>query len=161
MNLVLLAVADRLVSIRPPSGDRLVAGLGTRASPTSYGPAGHPGARAALLVIWIGGLVVPMLRSSGLDTEDATFFGSMVEVGVLMFAAGLVGGSWLSARSMDARTSTSQGIAGCNTGWVLLGLPGRCPQAARTSGCMGQHGAETVGEGRMAFTRRGRRSVAK
>ncbi|MCQ9177661.1 hypothetical protein KMT30_01040 [Streptomyces sp. IBSBF 2953] len=52
----------------------------------------------ALLVIWIGGLVVPMLRWSGLDTEDATFFGSTMEVGALMFAAGLIGGSQLSER---------------------------------------------------------------
>ncbi|TQJ37007.1 hypothetical protein OHU34_42775 [Streptomyces sp. NBC_00080] len=50
----------------------------------------------ALLVIWIGGLVGPLLRWSGLDTEDATFFGAMTEVGVLMFAAGLIGGSQLS-----------------------------------------------------------------
>lgn len=49
-------------------------------------------------MIWIGGLVVPLLRRSGLNTEDATFLGSMVEVGVLMFAAGLMGGSQLSER---------------------------------------------------------------
>ncbi|MFK4106455.1 hypothetical protein ACI2L1_41685 [Streptomyces sp. NPDC019531] len=52
----------------------------------------------ALLVIWIGGLVVPLLRWSGLDAEDAAFFGSIMEVGVLMFAAGLIGGSQLSER---------------------------------------------------------------
>lgn len=61
----------------------------------------------ALLVIRIGGLVVPMLRFSGLDTEDATFFGSMMEVGVLMFAAGLIGGSQLSER-FYRRTVRSQ-----------------------------------------------------
>lgn len=49
----------------------------------------------ALLVIWIGGLIVPLLRWSGLDTEDAAFLGAIVQVGFLMFAAGLMGGSQL------------------------------------------------------------------
>jgi hypothetical protein len=61
----------------------------------------------ALLVIWVGGLVVPLLRFSGLDTEDTTFFGSVMEVGVLMFAAGLIGGSQLSER-FHRRTVRSQ-----------------------------------------------------
>ncbi|WP_405954908.1 hypothetical protein [Streptomyces phaeochromogenes] len=49
----------------------------------------------ALLVLWAGGLIVPLLRWSGLDTEDAAFLGSIVQVGLLMFAAGLMGGSQL------------------------------------------------------------------
>ncbi|WP_405638843.1 hypothetical protein [Streptomyces sp. NBC_00019] len=49
----------------------------------------------ALLVIWAGGLIVPLLWRSGLDTQDAAFFGAIVQVGLLMFAAGLMSGSWL------------------------------------------------------------------
>lgn len=49
----------------------------------------------ALLVIWVGGLIVPLLRWSDLDTEDAVFLGSLVQVGCLTFAAGLMGGSQL------------------------------------------------------------------
>ncbi|MXM63889.1 hypothetical protein GR925_10615 [Streptomyces sp. HUCO-GS316] len=49
----------------------------------------------ALLVIWVGGLIGPLLRWSDLDTEDAAFLGFIVQVGFLMFAAGLMGGSQL------------------------------------------------------------------
>ncbi|MGW3413133.1 hypothetical protein [Streptomyces sp. NPDC000888] len=49
----------------------------------------------ALLVIWGGGLIVPLLWRSGLDAEDAAFLGAVVQVGFLMFAAGLMSGSWL------------------------------------------------------------------
>ncbi|WP_189787897.1 hypothetical protein [Streptomyces capitiformicae] len=49
----------------------------------------------ALLVIWVGGLIVPLLQHSGLDTDDAAFLGAVVQVGFLMFAAGLMGGSQL------------------------------------------------------------------
>ncbi|MDH6566823.1 hypothetical protein M2160_001844 [Streptomyces sp. SAI-117] len=63
----------------------------------------------ALLVIWAGGVVVPLLRWSGLDPESATFFGSMAEVGVLMFAAGLIGGSQLN-EWFHRRTVRSQGV---------------------------------------------------
>lgn len=44
---------------------------------------------------------------------------------------------------------------------ALLALPVAVLNSGRTSGYIDQHGAETVREGRMAFTRRGRRSVAK
>jgi len=49
----------------------------------------------ALLVFWAGGLIVPLLRQSGLDTEDAAFLGSIVQAGFLMFGAGLMAGSQL------------------------------------------------------------------
>jgi len=46
-------------------------------------------------VIWFGGLTVPLLRSSGLDAEDAGFLASVIPVGFLMFASGLMAGSQL------------------------------------------------------------------
>jgi hypothetical protein len=51
----------------------------------------------ALLVMWIGGLV-PLARWSGLVGEDAMFFVSLVQVGLLLFAAGLISGSQLGDR---------------------------------------------------------------
>ncbi|MEV7891889.1 hypothetical protein ACWD3I_47765 [Streptomyces sp. NPDC002817] len=61
----------------------------------------------ALLVIWVGGLVVPLLQWSGLDSKDAAFFGSIAQVGFLMFAAGLIGGSqlgeWFYRRAVGSK----------------------------------------------------------
>lgn len=52
----------------------------------------------ALLVTWVGGLVVPLGRWGGLVGEDAMFLLPAVDVGLLLFAAGLVAGSQLSDR---------------------------------------------------------------
>ncbi|MBT2368136.1 hypothetical protein J7E88_23155 [Streptomyces sp. ISL-10] len=49
----------------------------------------------ALLVLWVGGLVGPLVRQSGLDIEEATILASMTSVGFLMFAGGLMSGSQL------------------------------------------------------------------
>ncbi|WP_128379996.1 hypothetical protein [Streptomyces cavernae] len=49
----------------------------------------------ALLVIWFGGLVVPLLRASDLDAEEAGFLASLMQMGFLMFASGLMAGSQL------------------------------------------------------------------
>ena len=61
----------------------------------------------ALLVLWVGGLIVPLLRWSGLHTEDAAFLGSIVQVGFLMFSAGLMGGSqlgeWFCRRAVSPK----------------------------------------------------------
>ncbi|WP_326661280.1 hypothetical protein [Streptomyces canus] len=52
----------------------------------------------ALLVMWVGGLVVPLGRWGGLVDEDAMFPLSAVQVSLLMFAAGLISGSQLGDR---------------------------------------------------------------
>ncbi|WP_371658262.1 hypothetical protein [Streptomyces sp. NBC_00280] len=52
----------------------------------------------ALLVMWVGGLIVPLGRWGGLAGEDAMFLLPAVEVGLLLFAAGLIAGSQLSDR---------------------------------------------------------------
>ncbi|MFG2560118.1 hypothetical protein [Streptomyces sp. NPDC048496] len=52
----------------------------------------------ALLVIWAGGMVAPLLHLSGLGTEDFRFLATVVQVGLLLFAAGLIGGSQLGER---------------------------------------------------------------
>ncbi|MDX2757160.1 MULTISPECIES: hypothetical protein [Streptomyces] len=71
----------------------------------------------ALLVIWIGGLTGPLLRWSHLDSQDATFFASVVQGGFLVFAGGLVAGSqlseWFYRRALRAQTvDQAQGISG-------------------------------------------------
>jgi hypothetical protein len=61
----------------------------------------------ALLVLWAGGLVAPLLRGSGLDAEDAGFLAAVVQVGLLTFAAGLVSGSqfgeWFYRRAVRSQ----------------------------------------------------------
>ncbi|MGW3652076.1 hypothetical protein [Streptomyces sp. NPDC000878] len=52
----------------------------------------------ALLVMWVGGLVVPLGRWGGLVEEDAMFLLPVAEAGLLLFAAGLIAGSHLSDR---------------------------------------------------------------
>ena len=52
----------------------------------------------ALLVMWVGGLVVPLGRWGGLVDEDAMVLLPAVGVGLLLFAAGLIGGSQLGDR---------------------------------------------------------------
>lgn len=91
-------MADRLVRLRTAPVDRLVAGLGTQAGPQSYDPLGIRVRGVALLVMWVGGLVVPLGRWGGLVDEDAMFLLPAVEVGLLLFAAGLLGGSQLGDR---------------------------------------------------------------
>ncbi|MGW0495948.1 hypothetical protein ACWD0Z_11100 [Streptomyces sp. NPDC003007] len=49
----------------------------------------------AVLVFWLGGLSGPLLRWSDLDTAGAGLLTSVVQVGLLMFAAGLMAGSRL------------------------------------------------------------------
>lgn len=51
----------------------------------------------AMLVMWLGGLV-PLARWSGLVGEDATFLVWLAQVGLLLFAAGLISGSQLGDR---------------------------------------------------------------
>ncbi|MEW2486764.1 hypothetical protein [Streptomyces sp. NPDC048411] len=52
----------------------------------------------ALLVIWAAGTVGPLLHLSGLGTEDFGLLATVVQVGLLLFAAGLIGGSQLGER---------------------------------------------------------------
>ncbi|GAA3791749.1 hypothetical protein ACFS5L_06635 [Streptomyces phyllanthi] len=71
----------------------------------------------ALLVIWFGGLTVPLLRSSGLDAEDRIFLASVMQVGFLMFASGLMAGSqlgeWFHRRVMrDQAVDQARGSGG-------------------------------------------------
>ncbi|WP_432043350.1 hypothetical protein [Streptomyces cadmiisoli] len=62
----------------------------------------------AMLVIWAGGLVHPLLRSSDLTEDDMYFLGSLVQPGLLMFGAGLMAGSqlgeWFYRRAVPAGT---------------------------------------------------------
>ncbi|WP_340377611.1 hypothetical protein U5640_22740 [Streptomyces sp. SS7] len=51
----------------------------------------------ALLVMWLGGLV-PLARWGGLVDGDAVFLVSLAQVGLLLFAAGLISGSQLGDR---------------------------------------------------------------
>ena len=49
----------------------------------------------ALLVMWVGGLVVPLGRWGGLVGEEAMFLLPAVQAGLMLFAAGLISGSQL------------------------------------------------------------------
>ncbi|MDW4909088.1 hypothetical protein RB628_28070 [Streptomyces sp. ADMS] len=67
----------------------------------------------ALLVMWVGGLVVPLGRWSGLAGEDAMLLTPVSEAGLLLFAAGLIAGSQLSdrfRRSAERSRAADQGI---------------------------------------------------
>ncbi|GGR92603.1 hypothetical protein GCM10010269_34530 [Streptomyces humidus] len=52
----------------------------------------------AMLVMWVGGLVVPLGRWGGLVGKDAMFLLPVVEAGLLLFASGLIAGSQLGDR---------------------------------------------------------------
>ncbi|WP_328360199.1 hypothetical protein OG800_24165 [Streptomyces sp. NBC_00445] len=52
----------------------------------------------ALLVFWASGMVVPLTRWGGLDSQDSTFLTFPAQFGLLMFAAGLMCGSQLGER---------------------------------------------------------------
>ncbi|WP_416978181.1 hypothetical protein [Streptomyces sp. T028] len=52
----------------------------------------------ALLVMWLGGLIVPLGRWGGLVGGDAMFLLPVAEAGLLLFAAGLIAGSQLGDR---------------------------------------------------------------
>ncbi|WP_327312668.1 hypothetical protein [Streptomyces sp. NBC_01235] len=66
----------------------------------------------ALLVMWVGGLVVPLGRWGGLVGEDAMFLMPGVEVGLLLFAAGLIAGSQLGDRFRRSTTRSQAGDRG-------------------------------------------------
>lgn len=68
----------------------------------------------ALLVMWVGGLVVPLGRWGGLVGGDAMFLLPGIEVGLLLFAAGLIAGSQLGdrfRRSAEPAQTGSPGVA--------------------------------------------------
>lgn len=70
----------------------------------------------AVLVLWLGGLTGPLLRWSGLDSEDAGFLASAAQDGLLIFAGGLVAGSqlgeWFYRRAVRAQSvDQAQGIS--------------------------------------------------
>lgn len=52
----------------------------------------------ALLVFWASGMVVPLARWGGLDSEDVTFLTFPAQFGLMMFGAGLMCGSQLGER---------------------------------------------------------------
>ncbi|MFI6012603.1 hypothetical protein ACIBAG_27945 [Streptomyces sp. NPDC051243] len=52
----------------------------------------------ALLVFWASGMVVPLARWAGLDSEDSTFLTFPAQFGLMMFGAGLMCGSQLGER---------------------------------------------------------------
>ncbi|MFI1358083.1 hypothetical protein ACH4TV_31540 [Streptomyces sp. NPDC020898] len=61
----------------------------------------------ALLVFWASGMVVPLARWSGLDSEDSMFLTFPAQFGLMMFGAGLLCGSqlgeWFYRQAMQAR----------------------------------------------------------
>ncbi|WP_159038121.1 hypothetical protein [Streptomyces sp. WM6386] len=63
----------------------------------------------AMLVMWIGGIVGPLLHWTSLDGDDTLFLATVAQVGLLMLAAGLIGGSqlgeWFHRRAMRARAA--------------------------------------------------------
>ncbi|WP_191971866.1 hypothetical protein [Streptomyces luteolifulvus] len=52
----------------------------------------------ALLVFWASGLIVPLARWGGLNSEDTTLFTFPAQFGLMMFGAGLMCGSQLGER---------------------------------------------------------------
>lgn len=47
----------------------------------------------AMLVLWAGGMLTPLVLHSDLDREDASFFASVVPAWFTLFAAGLMCGA--------------------------------------------------------------------
>ncbi|MFF6996085.1 hypothetical protein ACFY93_14235 [Streptomyces sp. NPDC008313] len=63
----------------------------------------------ALLVMWVGGLVVPLGRWGGLVDEEAMFLLPAAQAGLMLFAAGLISGSQLGDR-FRRRAAHSQAV---------------------------------------------------
>ncbi|MDX2681685.1 hypothetical protein [Streptomyces soliscabiei] len=50
----------------------------------------------AMLVLWAGGMLTPLIRHSELEPEDASFLSSVVPSGFTLFALGILCGSHLA-----------------------------------------------------------------
>lgn len=68
----------------------------------------------AMLVMWVGGLVVPLGRWGGLVGKDAMLLLPVVEASLLLFAAGLIAGSQLGDRFR--RSAVRPPVAGQSIG---------------------------------------------
>ncbi|MEU6379329.1 hypothetical protein [Streptomyces sp. NPDC046909] len=57
-----------------------------------------------MLVIWVGGMVTPVLRRDALEADDSAFLATLLQAGSMLFACGLIGGSelgeWFHRRDM-------------------------------------------------------------
>ncbi|MFF3289078.1 hypothetical protein [Streptomyces sp. NPDC003023] len=90
----------------------------------------------ALLVLWAGALVGPLVRQSGLDTEEAATLASMASAGLFMFAGGLMSGSrlgeWFHRRAgRPRRPDEAQEVGGrpYDAGCAGRSADGGCPAA--------------------------------
>ncbi|MFF8536952.1 hypothetical protein ACF07B_34175 [Streptomyces sp. NPDC015532] len=52
----------------------------------------------AMLVMWTGGMIAPLLHWTSLNGDDTLFLATVIQVGLLMLAIGLIGGSQLGDR---------------------------------------------------------------
>ncbi|WP_327368267.1 hypothetical protein [Streptomyces sp. NBC_01217] len=72
----------------------------------------------AFLVLWASGMVVPLAKWGGLDSEDAALATFPAQFGMMTFAAGLMCGSelgeWFYRRAVQ---STIRDGAGTDGGW--------------------------------------------